>query len=324
MGSPYELRLRVEEVRREADDVISIVLASPVGAELPEWSPGAHVEMRLPSGLVRQYSLCGDPAHRGEYMIAVLREPNGRGGSVEIHELPLVGRIFDARLPRNTFPLLPNESYLFIAGGIGITPILAMIRRLAHTAPWSLHYGGRALRHMAFTEYLLSHGQQRVLITPQDEHGLLDVAKIVAGADRGAAIYCCGPSGLLEATKLARDRLAPENPLYIERFTAGGSSGKDKSGGQPSEERAFEIELRRSGVTTTVPPDRSTLDVIREFVPEMPFSCEEGYCASCEIAVLEGIPDHRDDILTEEERTQNRTMFPCVSRACSDRLVLDC
>jgi ferredoxin-NADP reductase len=315
--------LRVTAVRLEADDVISIVLASPAGADLPGWTPGAHVELQLPSGRVRQYSLCGATGNRKEYRIAVLREPAGRGGSAEIHDSPLVGRVLSIRGPRNNFELRPSRRYLFVAGGIGVTPILAMVRSLGHSDPWTLHYGGRSRASMAFVEELLGLGSEHVIVKPQGERGLLDVDAIVASADAGTAIYCCGPVGLLGAVGSARDRLAPQIPLYTERFAASGGSPVTSRTTTAADERAFEIELKRSGVTAVVPPGRTVLDVIRDFVPDKAFSCEVGYCGSYETAVLEGTPDHRDEVLSAEEREQNRTMFPCVSRAHSERLVLD-
>ncbi|WP_432828015.1 PDR/VanB family oxidoreductase [Dactylosporangium sp. CA-092794] len=319
---PGDLALRVTAVRLEADDVISLVLASPAGADLPGWAPGAHIELLLPSGRMRQYSLCGPTENRKEYRIAVLRERAGRGGSAEIHDSPLVGRVFPVRGPRNHFELRPSRRYRFIAGGIGVTPVLAMARSLGRDVPWTLHYGGRSRASMAFVDELRAAGGERVIVTAQDEQGILDVDAIVAGADADTAIYCCGPAGLLAAVAASRESLAPRSPLYVERFT--GSGGSAAAGTATSAgEREFEIELRRSGVTAVVPPGRTVLDVIREFVPDAPFSCAEGYCGSCETAVLAGTPDHRDEILTEAERARNRTMFPCVSRARSDRLVLD-
>lgn len=318
-----ELALRVTAVRLEADDVISLDLASPSNVALPQWTPGAHIELHLPSGRVRQYSLCGATANRRQYRIAVLREPGGRGGSLEIHNSPLVGRTIKVRGPRNHFELRPSPRYVFIAGGIGVTPILAMVRSLGMSVPWDLYYGGRSRMSMAFVDELLDIGGDRVKVMPQEQHGLLDVDAIIKGIQSETAIYCCGPAGLLEAMTSAHQRLAPQITLCTERFTGSGRSATGTPSTTGVGAQAFELELKRSGVTAIVPPDRTTLDVIRDHVPDAPFSCEEGYCGSCETSVLEGTPDHRDDILTAAERTESRTMFPCVSRACSKRLVLD-
>lgn len=316
------LDLIVVDVRLEAEDVISVQLSDPGGRDLPAWEPGAHLELELPSGLRRQYSLCGDPADRSSYKVAVLREANGRGGSRELHDSGLVGRHLQVSTPRNFFALLPSERYLFIAGGIGITPILTMARAVAlrHTAEWSLHYGGRAASSMAFVDELNALGAERVAVTPETDSGLLDLDAIIGGADASTAIYCCGPAGLLEAVQLAHERLAPDASLYVERFTASTSQPKPA----PLDgERAFDVELRRSGATLHIEPDQNLLDAIREVVPSTPFSCTEGYCGSCEVAVLDGTPDHRDEILTIEEQEAGRSMFPCVSRSRTERLVLD-
>ena len=314
--------LMVTNVHLEAEGVISIAFADPAGRDLMQWQPGAHIELTLPSGLSRQYSLCGRPEDRKEYRVAVLREPAGRGGSSELHETGLVGRRIRVSGPRNHFALKPSERYVFIAGGIGITPILAMARSVGDSAQWTLHYGGRTRVSMAFVDELAEFGGDRVVISPQDVHGLLGLDEIVGSAGASTAIYCCGPAALLDAVQEARVRLAPEAALYFERFTAGGSEHRlaaVPAGG----ERSFEVELRRTGVTVKVGPGRSVLDAIRQAVPGMPYSCTEGYCGSCEVAVLEGAPDHRDEILAPDERAQGNTMFPCVSRALSERLVLD-
>ncbi len=311
----------VTSVRLEADDIVSITFTDPDRRELPEWQPGAHIEVELPSGLLRLYSLCGRPDERYEYKVAVLREPQGRGGSLEIHDTALVGRQVRMNGPRNRFELKPSGRYLFIAGGIGITPILAMARSVGDSAPWTLHYGGRSSSSMAFVDELKELGRERVNLWPQDVHGLLDLDRILGSADRQTAIYCCGPAAMLTAIQEHCARYAPDVPVYTERF---GSLPTPKP---PAifvdSERSFELELRRTGVTVLVGPHQSALDAIREVIPDMPFSCTEGYCGSCEAAVLEGTPDHRDEILTPDERERGRTMFPCVSRCLSDRLVLD-
>jgi len=187
-----------------------------------------------------------------------------------------------------------------------------------------MYYGGRSRTSMAFTREALSIGRNRVRILPQDETGLLDVARIVATADDTTAVYCFGPRGLLRAVEDACLRRAAAVPLYTERFF----SGEDRTSGNPpvtdaGESRPFAVELKRSGRTLQVPWDRTLLDVIREAVPDVPYSCEEGYCGSCETAVLGGQPDHRDEILTAQERAASRTMMICVGRALSPSLVLD-
>lgn len=314
------LNLLVIDVRLEAENVISIELADPEGGDLPAWEPGAHIELELPSGLRRQYSLCGDPAHRTSYKVAVLREADGRGGSRELHDTGLVGRTLRVPGLRNHFALLPSERYIFIAGGIGITPIMAMAREADKTSEWTLHYGGRTAASMAFVGEMAAFGQDRITVIPEDERGRLDLDAIIAGADGSTAIYCCGPGVLLEAVQRTHEKLAPDASLYFERFTA--LPGQPKSLSQDGE-RTFEVELQRTGTTLHIGPEENLLDAIRAVVPGVPYSCTEGYCGSCEVAVLDGTPDHRDEILSPAEQESGRTMFPCVSRSSSERLVLD-
>ena len=314
-------RLRVEQVRREAEGVVALTLADPAGAELPVWTAGAHVDLVLPSGLVRQYSLCGDPADRSTFTVAVLRESGGRGGSVEIHDSALVGRELDVRGPRNHFELRPAPSYLFLAGGIGVTPLLTMATAVsAAGVPWTLHYGGRSRRHMAFATRLGAIGGERVHLIPQDELGLPDLGGIVAAAPGDAAVYACGPEGMLRAVERACAEATPPRQLRVERFASGRSTAPVRDEGGAGE---FEVALRRTGVAVRVPADRSVLDAVRDVVPDVPSSCEEGFCGSCEVPVLEGTPDHRDQILTPEEQEESATMMICVSRCRGPRLVLD-
>jgi ferredoxin-NADP reductase len=306
------MRLLVQQVTWEAADVVSIRLTGE-SAELPAWTPGAHLDVVLPSGLIRQYSLCGDPADRASYTVAVLREPDGRGGSAEIHDTALVGRTLEIRGPRNHFELTPAPAYLFVAGGIGITPILAMIRHAAATgADWRLVYGGRTRGSMAFLRELLAIGGDRVTVCPQDETGLLDLPAILASAP-DADIYCCGPEGLLRAAQAAD----PDRTVRIERF---GMAEHHEPG---IEATGFDVELRRSGLTLAVPAGRRLLDVIKDALPDVAFSCEDGYCGTCETAVLAGVPEHHDDILTVEERERGDSMMICVGRSVSPLLVLD-
>jgi ferredoxin-NADP reductase len=312
--------LLVRQATWEAEDVLSLCLVDPNGVELPEWEPGAHLDVVLPSGLVRQYSLCGDPAERHSYTIAVLKEQAGRGGSREIHETPLVGRTLTARGPRNHFRLVDAPDYLFVAGGVGITPILAMVRQVSRSAAnWRLVYGGRSRRSMAFTDELVRLGADRVELVPQDERGLLDVDAIVGAAGPPTAVYCCGPEGLIRAVE---QRCAGVD-LHVERFTGGTATATPLVPADPQTADSFEVELRRTGRTLTVPADRSILDVVREVAPDVLWSCEEGYCGTCETKVLEGTPEHRDTLLTEREREESETMMICVGRSRSPRLVLD-
>lgn len=316
--------LLVVAIRLEAEDVISIHFEAPPGSTpLEPWEPGAHLELRLPGSMVRQYSLFGDPTNRARYAIAVLRDPQSRGGSAHLHDTALVGRTIEVRGPRNKFELQPASEYVFVAGGIGITPITAMAREATRRGvPWTLHYGGRTRRHMALVpalEQFATPGQLNLV--PQDEKGMLDLAAVVASTPHDGQIYACGPEPMLRALEHEAALAEPPRDLRIERFGAAAPSASDGTDGRADE--SFEVELRRTGVTVVVPADRSILDVVREHVPDAPSSCEEGFCGSCECRVLEGIPDHRDDVLSPDEKAENETMIPCVSRAFSSRLVLD-
>jgi ferredoxin-NADP reductase len=318
-------RLLVDEVRPEADGVLSLRLVRPDGLPLPAWSPGAHLDVVLPSGLIRQYSLCGDPEDRRGFRIAVLREADGRGGSREIHDSALPRLEIGVRGPRNHFPLVEAQRYLFLAGGIGITPILAMARDAGRRGvPWQLVYGGRTRATMAFVEELQGLPGGSVEVLPQDQHGLLPLEQLLdeTGAGTGTAVYCCGPEPMVRAVEEISARRLPPGALHVERFSA--ASGPRVSSPAPDEASdEFEVELRRSGVVLSVPADRTLLDVVRDVVPDAPYSCEEGFCGACETVVLEGVPRHNDTILTDEDRASCSMMMICVGRSCSPRLVLD-
>ncbi|HJQ45681.1 MAG TPA: PDR/VanB family oxidoreductase [Amycolatopsis sp.] len=311
-----DLDLEVLLARKEtlADGVVRLTLRHPEGEPLPRWSPGAHVDLVLRPDLVRQYSLCGDPADRSVLEVAVLREPGGRGGSNFVHDRLQPGDRVRIRGPRNHFPLVPAARYLFIAGGIGITPIVPMIAAAdASGVDWRLVYGGRARSSMAFREELARTHGERVVVRPRDESGLLDLDEVLATARRGTAVYCCGPEPLLATVEQRCARLRKVS-LHTERF-----SPKEITG----ERTTFDIELARSGRTLTVPADRSILDVAEDAGVPVLSSCREGTCGTCETPVLEGTPDHRDSLLTEEEQAANDTMMICVSRSCGRKLVLD-
>ncbi|MFE3281352.1 PDR/VanB family oxidoreductase [Nocardia sp. NPDC059239] len=311
----------IEKVTAEANSVLSLTLADPMGTDLPAWSPGAHIDLILPSGLIRQYSLCGPPGDRGRYRVAVLRVDTGRGGSVEVHETVLEGKTIDIRGPRNNFPLRPAPAYVFLAGGIGITPILPMIRETAASGtPWTLYYGGRTLEHMAFRDELALLDEGNVHILPQDVDGIIDLAEIAAAGPDGAQYYCCGPESMIAAAEEACSASNPPCELHVERFGAQQTATISQTSPDNGE---FEVELTQSGTVLTVPPERTLLDVVREARPDVPFSCESGYCGTCETRVLAGEPEHRDDYLEEEERAACNTMMICVSRSRSPRIVLD-
>jgi ferredoxin-NADP reductase len=307
--------LRVVAARWEAESVISFEFGYPDGSDLPSWEPGAHVDVHLPSGTVRQYSLCGDPARRDRYRIAVLELPDGRGGSVEAHRELRPGRIIDIGLPRSNFALIDADRYVFVAGGIGITPILPMIREVAARGiKWELVYGAKSDARFAFTDELDTDG---VRIAAQDTHGLIDLDAVVAGA-AGAAVYCCGPAPLMDSLIERMEAAGRGDDLYIERFSPASVAADTGDDG------AFEIELARSELVVSVGPDQSVLEAVREAGVDHPSSCEMGFCGTCETPVISGDVDHRDDLFTQEERATCASMLICVSRSkgCS-RLVLD-
>lgn len=313
-ASEAERKVVVHARERAADGVVALDLRDPAGGELPAWTPGAHIDLVLADGLVRQYSLCGDPADRTTWRIAVLREPDGRGGSAYVHDELHPGTAILIRGPRNHFPLHPASRYLFIAGGIGITPILPMVTA-AGDAEWRLVYGGRSAASMAFARELQAAHGDRVVLRPQDEHGLLDLDRLLADEHPDTLVYCCGPAPLLEAVE-ARCAARPPGTLHVERFTP-------KDAGEPTRAESFEVELAATGLALTVPPERSILEVVEEAGVQILSSCREGTCGTCETAVLAGEVDHRDSLLTPDERAANDTMFVCVSRAACPKLVLD-
>jgi cytochrome P450/ferredoxin-NADP reductase len=313
------LELVITQAEAVAADVVSVSLARAGGGPLPQWAPGAHVDLRLPSGRVRQYSLCGDPRDRDHYRVAVLRETDGRGGSVELHALARAGVPVTMRGPRNHFSLVSAVDYLFLAGGIGITPILAMVRSVVGQGARSrVVYGGRSRSSMAFRDELLELAGERAELVPQDERGLPDLAAALASAGPDTAIYCCGPAGMIAAVERECTRLGIGDRLHVERFTAGVEVAFD-----PASNTEFEVHLARSEKTLRVPADRRLIEVIREAVPGLSYDCEKGYCGSCETRVLAGQPEHRDSVLTAEERAASRTMMICVGRCSTPRLVLD-
>ena len=311
----FETDVRVAAKRTAADGVVTLALHDVGGHPLPPWTPGAHIDLILGDAPTRQYSLCGDPTDRGTYRVGILRDPNGRGGSLHVHDRLQVGDLVRIRGPRNNFALAPSRRYLFIAGGIGITPILVMVAAAeAAGADWRLVYGGRQRASMAFLDELARYGD-RVTLCPQDETGLLDLDPLLgtaAGRHAGLLLRARAPA---ERGRAALRRLAAPGTAR------GAVLGKPLAA--PARAEAFEVVLARSELTLTVPPDRSILDVVEEAGIGVLSSCAEGTCGTCETAVLEGEPDHRDSVLDEDERRAGACMMICVSRSCSSRLVLD-
>ncbi|MFE4500488.1 PDR/VanB family oxidoreductase [Rhodococcus sp. NPDC056743] len=310
-GGTDVLELQVVALRQESDCVISVELADVDGRLLPAWEPGAHIDLGLPDH-IRQYSLMGDPQKRHSYRIAVLRERASSGGSRYVHTVLRPGDLVEVGGPRNNFPLAEADSYLMIAGGIGITPLLPMIRRLHEEGgDWRLLYGGRSRASMAFLAELAGYGD-RVEVRPFDENGHLDLDSAFASPIEGRAVYCCGPEALIAAVE-KRCTTWPSGTLQVERFAAGPRDGE-------ADLQAFELVLARSGQRLMVPADSSALDVLDAAGVALPNACRDGVCGSCETRVLAGRPLHRD-ALTDSDRTD--IVFPCVSRAHGAELVLD-
>ena len=307
------MNLKVKELRWEAEDVVSLVLVDPHGSALPAWQPGAHIDLTL-EACVRQYSLCGDPADRYSYEIGVHRAAESRGGSSQVHDRVRPGDLLEVGGPSNHFELDDAPDYIFVAGGIGITPLLSMIAQAEELGRrWRLVYGGRSLDTMAFLDRLDDYGD-RVTLVPQDRDGLIDLHQLLATPHADTLVYACGPEGMLAAV----EELClswPAASLHVERFAA-------KVQGFV-EDTQFELVCQTSGATVQVPPGVSIVDALEEIDIWIPTACREGICGTCETRVIEGIPDHRDSLLSDEEQAAGKVMMTCVSRSFSSKLVLD-
>ncbi|NYD31005.1 PDR/VanB family oxidoreductase [Nocardioides kongjuensis] len=312
----FEADLKVVAAVEAATDVVTLTLAAEDGTALPPWTPGAHIDLVLGEDLVRQYSLCGSPADTGQYRVGVLRAPDSRGGSKAVHAELHEGATVRVRGPRNHFPLVASPRYLFIAGGIGITPMLPMIAEAeASGADWRLVYGGRSRSSMAFVDELAAYGD-KVTLLPQDEAGFPDLDALLGSPAEGTLVYTCGPTGLLDAVEERCNASWPAGSLHLERFSA-------KAPTSDEQDSAFELVLQRSGLTLEVPADKSIFEVCREAGVSVVGSCLEGVCGTCETEVVEGDVEHRDSILNEEEKESNEFMMICVSRCRGESLTLD-
>ena len=311
----HEYPLMIRQLTWEADQILSAVLVAPDGGPLPAWTAGSHIDVLVGAAGVRQYSLCGDPADTASWRIAVLRERDGRGGSEWIHERLRCGERIVARGPRNHFHLEPADSYCFIAGGIGITPLIPMIRQaIATDSQWELHYGGRRRSSMAFVDELLELGGDRVRLYPENEFGRLPLAEIL-DEPRSRGIYCCGPTGLLDAC-LEKTESWPDDVVHVERFVS------RRSPKHPGD-RAFTVTLAQTGSRLKVGADQTILEVMAEEGLAAISSCEQGLCGTCETRVLAGAIDHRDEVLSKADHVRGDRMMICVSRAAEDHLEID-
>jgi cytochrome P450/ferredoxin-NADP reductase len=307
-------QVRVVEVHHEAEGVLGLTLEDPRGRPLPRWTPGAHIDV-IVGEYVRMYSLCGDPEDAHRLRVAVLKEPRGRGGSAHIHETLKPGALIRMRGPKNHFRLDERaDAYLLIAGGIGITPIIAMADRLKRLGKdYAIHYCGRSLSTMAFVDRLKRDHGERLHLYPGSEGRRLDLPTLLKARGQ-AQIYSCGPERLLAAL----EELTADYPdaLHVEHFTATGTAL------DPSKEIGFDVELTDTELTVHVAPDQTVLQALRAVGVDVPSDCEEGLCGTCEVPVVAGDIDHRDKVLTAPERAQNSRMMTCCSRARKGKITL--
>lgn len=303
-----------------ADGVVQLELKSTTEMPLPPFEPGAHVDVYLANGLVRQYSLCNFQPEPDSYEIAIGLTELSRGGSIYMHEKVTIGDTLQISAPRNNFALVPDASrYVFVAGGIGITPILSMIRwcEMSHKN-WQLLYTVRSRKRAAYLEQLLAFGGDRIHLHFDDEKdGYADVKQYLSHLGEGDHVYCCGPEPLMNAVEQATLG-HPRHAVHFERFSAPASDAATTA-----TDTAFVVRLKRSNMDVSVSADKSILESLEEAGISLPFSCREGLCRSCETAVCSGVPDHRDYVLSDEERDSNQTMMICVSRSKSPILELD-
>ena len=301
-----------------APDIVRIDLARADGGELPPFTAGAHIDVAVDEGLVRQYSLCNDPAERHRYQIAVLRERQSRGGSARVHDAFHPGRQVTVGAPRNLFALAEGaDRHILIGGGIGITPIMAMAAALAtKDAPFDLHYCCRKPENAAFASAVEGMGG-RNYFSRQDGAPRFDPASALGSPGADAHIYVCGPAGFMNAVRDAALRLGwPEANIHRELFEA--AEPLTQEGDQP-----FDVRIASTGATFIIPPGASVATVLANAGVDLPVSCEQGVCGTCVTGVLEGVPDHRDSYLTDEERKEGKLFTPCCSRARSPLLLLD-
>jgi tetrachlorobenzoquinone reductase len=309
------IEVRLTAIRYAARDTNLFEFRRPDGKPLPPYEPGAHVDMHLPNGLVRNYSLTVAKPDPAAYTFGIKRDPASRGGSRYIHDELRVGRTVKISVPRNNFPLKEDAAHtILIAGGIGITPIWCMVQRLVELGrPWTLHYACRSRADMAFVEAL--EGTSGPQFHFDDQHGgkVIDVAAIVGAAPQDAHLYCCGPTPMLQAFESATASW-PREQIHIEYFTPKA---------EPAKKGGFTVELARSGQEFFIPEGQSILQVLLDEGIDVDYSCELGICGACEQRVISGIPEHRDSILSEEEQAENTRVMICCAGCKTDRLVLD-
>lgn len=319
MSVESTITLRVASVHEEAEDIRSIELMDPAGRELPPFTAGAHLDVHLSDKLVRQYSLCNDPSERHRYVIGVLHDPQGRGGSRAVHELK-VGDSVRVSVPRNHFELSNEGNSVLVAGGIGITPILSMAQSLSHAGrPFTMHYAARTRARTAFLERIggSSFVNAVAYYWSQEPDGRkLDLGVLLRSPKPDDHLYVCGPRSFMDAViQTAKESGWPEARIHYEFFNA--------EVVRLDTDSTFSVKLASSGKTIPVVPEKTVVEALAEAGVEIPTSCEQGICGTCLTGVLSGEPDHRDMFLTPEEQASNDKFLPCCSRSKSKVLVLD-
>jgi vanillate monooxygenase ferredoxin subunit len=315
-----QLTVKVLRKKQEALDIASFELVKPDGSALPGFSAGSHIDVQVPGGLTRQYSLCNDAAEQHRYRIAVLRDPASRGGSTGMHDALKEGDTLQISEPRNHFPLVHAERTLLFAGGIGVTPLLSMAQRLAHIgADFRMHYCTRSAERTAFRDEIAASAYaDRVDFHHDDGDAAqkLQLEQVIAQPQAGTHLYVCGPTGFIDWVVETADRLGwPKDQVHLEYF---GAAPQDTAG-----DRAFQVKIASSGETYEVAADQTVVQALQKHGIEILTSCEQGVCGTCITRVLQGECDHRDLYFTDEEKAQNDQFTPCCSRAKSAVLVLD-
>ncbi len=314
------LAVKVNKKELIADGVMYLELVDPKGEDLPKFTAGAHIDIQLPNGLVRPYSLCGSPANRKAYELGVLLETNGRGGSKSVHEEIVLGAKLRVSYPKNHFPLSAAKHSVLFAGGIGITPILSMAQSLSdEAASFEMHYCSRSRSRTAFAERIsASSFSSKVQFHFDDgaEEQKLKASEILKNTDPATHIYVCGPKGFMDhVIQTAKDLDWPETQIHFEFFKSE-PIVKDDDG-------SFEVEYRPTGLVLRVPADMTVAQALIDAGVDVPLSCEQGICGTCVMQVVDGDPDHRDVCLSDEDKDLRKMFTPCCSRAQSPKLVLD-
>ncbi len=315
------LTVKVTKKTIEAEGIVSFELRSPSGDDLPVFTAGSHIDVHIAGKYIRQYSLCNAPDERHRYLLGVLREPGGTGGSAAMHDVISEGDLVQVSPPRNSFHLNDNSDFsLLLAGGIGVTPLMSMAQHLATLGrAFTMHYCARSPERCAFYKELNESEFRNQIIFHFDdgpEGQKLDLVNLLSTRPEGANLYVCGPKGFMEAVISNGEKAWPADTIHREYFSADPQVGHDNDEG-------FQVKIDSTGEIYDIPEDKTVVDALFEYGIKIPVSCEQGICGTCITGVLEGIPDHRDGIFSDEEHSANDQMTPCCSRSKSKLLVLD-